>query len=130
MPKLPDGTEYLVGYLHRTGSLATVKLDTALESNRFHMVAWHFDSGPPILIGNVYGHAAPNGTQQTALNATVQAFLDHCESHKAPLAALLGDFNMEQHQIHSGVWLDACGWRDCSDQGTCLASIPPGDLTG
>ena len=52
-------------------------------------------------------------------------FLDHCESRQAPLSMLLGDFNMERHQVHSGIWTEICGWSDCSSEGTCLASAAP-----
>ena len=96
-----------------------------MPSNRVHIAAWHFDEGPPILLGNFYGHVVPNTAQQAALSYAVQAFLDHCESHHAPLAMLLGDFNMERHQVPSCIWLEARGWSDCSSEGTCLSSAQP-----
>ena len=125
MLPLARGTEHLVGFLHRRGSLQTMALATPLPSNRVHMATWHCDEGPPIVLGNFYGFAAPSTGQQAALSEAVQTFLDHCEGQQAPLALLVGDFNLERHQVPSCMWLEACGWSDVAAAGTCLASTPP-----
>ena len=56
------------------------------------------------------------------------AFKSSLITVKAFMPMLLGDFNMEKHQVRSGVWMDACRWSDCSDEGTCLSSAVPGRI--
>ena len=82
---LAQGEEHLVGYLHRKGALSTVVFTCPMPANRVHMATWHCDDGPPISMGNFYGYVAPSASQQEALDGAVQAFLDHCEGHHAPL---------------------------------------------
>ena len=59
VPNAAPGSEHLVGFLVRKGTLRTVPFTAPLACNRAHLAAWHFDEGPPVLIGNIYGMSRP-----------------------------------------------------------------------
>ena len=98
VPPAAPGSERLVGFLVRKGTLCTIPLVVPLANNRVHLAAWHFDEGPPVLIANIYGHVTPTGQQQEELGQTLAAFLEHCEAGGALLAVLTGDMNMTRQE--------------------------------
>ena len=60
VPDLAPGSEHLVGFLLRTGTLRPIAIPMALPANRAQVVAWHFDEGPPVLVCNIYGFVTPH----------------------------------------------------------------------
>ena len=110
VPPLEQGSEHLVGYLVRTGTLHTIPLPDPLLPNCILVVAWHLDEGPPVLLANVFGFASPSGAQLAALGEVMLGFLDHCEAQQAPLIMLPGDFNVERQHMPNACWHELCRW--------------------